>query len=692
MKNFQKKMGKALRDYYGLWIAAVFLLAVAVFYAIVGGNARIAVPDNLDLFQAQYKMLKNTDTFFSQNASVPFLHGISRDVLPSELSLTALFYEHLPAFTAYIAVYLSKVIIAVLSFMLLAWELMRRGLLQSALSDKGAGSADGWLEAHWDNEGRDGRFIREEKGSAVIGCRTNIALRRSALNLSALCGLAFGMLNLFPSFGISFAAIPLLLFLVLRLDAQKSLWEKGAVLFLIFCYPFLSYFSYIGIFLIFWLFVGFVWTSIAQKRVRVDLALAVAALSLGSIFFEYRLFRLMFASAQESIRSTMVIAPMGVKEVLFQMANALWNGGAMHTQSMQQYIVFPVCAFYLCVLVRGHIKERTVRALFGDIYWLGSLMLIFNAAMYGLYYWAPFRNFVGELLPPLKGFQFSRFSFLNPFLWYGLFFVCLYRLSVWIRGHLCMNDAGNDAGVRLQTDGRGGAGEREEGRPADARGSREDGRTAGAQHRMPGRWVKAIPAVMSLAACAVILLGDTTYNDLYHTAHGIAVHALGRAEDDSLTYREFYAEDLFADIRNKIGYKGEWVTAYGFHPAILEYNGFQTVDGYLGFYSQDYKEQFRKVIAPALERQPASAAYYDNWGARCYLYSGTEATVVEAVRHYQHGKEPLYVDADALRSLGCRDIISRIEITNARELGMTLQGTYSLSSETPYTVYVYALN
>ena len=102
---------------------------------------------------------------------------------------------------------------------------------------------------------------------------------------------------------------------------------------------------------------------------------------------------------------------------------------------------------------------------------------------------------------------------------------------------------------------------------------------------------------------------------------------------DDLNYREFYSKELFSDVKKEIGYKeGEWSVAYGMHPAILEYNGISTLDGYLGFYPQSYKEEFRKVIAPALSQNPDSAAYFDDWGARCYLYSGTDATIVMATK------------------------------------------------------------
>ena len=120
----------------------------------------------------------------------------------------------------------------------------------------------------------------------------------------------------------------------------------------------------------------------------------------------------------------------------------------------------------------------------------------------------------------------------------------------------------------------------------------------------------------------------------------------------------------------------------------MEYNGISTVDGYLGFYSQLYKDEFRKAIAPALDRVEESRDYFDSWGARAYLYSGTDLSIVNTTRSYQVSDQDLYIDIDAFKALGGRYIFSRIELTNAQEAGLTLIGTYT-HEKSPYTLYVY---
>ena len=88
----QKKWFIRLTKYWFLFPIIGFLLLVAGVFFGYGENSYIAVHDNMDLFLAQYQMLKNTGTFWKHGVDVPFLGGISRDNLPSELSLYSMLY------------------------------------------------------------------------------------------------------------------------------------------------------------------------------------------------------------------------------------------------------------------------------------------------------------------------------------------------------------------------------------------------------------------------------------------------------------------------------------------------------------------------------------------------------------------------------------------------------------------------
>lgn len=565
----------------------LFLVSAAAVYAYFGEGSYIAVHDNLDLFVAQMQMMKNTGSFFAHGAEVPFLGGISRDNLPSELSLYTLLYVLFPSFTAYIAGYLLKVAVAVASVWLLAKD---------------------WY----------GDSFEEYKP------------------LAALFGFTYGILNLFPAFGIPFASIPLAVYLLRRIYRKPSAGLYAAL----FCYPFLSYFSYFGFFLLAYLAAAVIWLGFRDRKVSKPLAAALPALAAGYVVFEYRLFGVMLFSDTQTIRSTMVEADLSGGEILAQSLE-VWKYGMFHAESLHHKLVLWVCVIYFLYRSLRHLREKRGREILRDPYNLLMLLLVFNSLIYGIYSWGGFRRLIETLLPPLKGFQFNRTIFFSPFLWYAAFFMVLQRMYA-----------------------------------AFPKGCRR------------GRLIRAGACGLALAAAAIILLTPTRYNDLYATCRNKALELVRGKESDAFSYGEFYSPELFEEIKSEIGYMGEWAAAYGFHPAVLEYSGISTLDGYLGFYSQQYKEDFRRVIAPALERVEASRIYYDDWGARAYLYSGADLSVVSASKEFTVTDRDIYIDTEAFAELGGRYIFSRIRLSNAEEAGLQLVNSYEGEA---YRVYLYAV-
>ncbi len=628
-----------VRRYWAVVVVGGILLLAAGVYILAGDKAQIAIADNLDLFQAQYQMLKNTGTFYSHSAQAPFLHGISRDVLPTEFSLQAVLYQLLPSLTAYYAMYFVKVLLGTASFVLLYKELGRYGFLAV-----NGGAAAVCAEASASGEpGMCGRL--------TVGAGE----RELSWNLACLVGFAYGLLDLFPAFSIAFSAVPLLVYLTLRLLRTSTRRQSACWLAAVFFYPWVSYFSYFGFFLLAYLAVAFLVTAIgallaprerAERKEKlgrwaVRLLLETVVLGIGYMVWEYRLFHQMLFSSQETIRETMVQTSLSGRELLTWTLQAFRDGVDLHCESVQEIVVLPVCLAFLVILNAGYIRRRQYRRMATDLYNIGFGLLLLNTMLYGLYYYEPFRTFLERLVPPLKGFQFSRVIFLNPFLWYGLFFIALQRLVMFA-------------------------------------------------NRRQKRILRKLAFVLPAAAILTIFLYNNEYNDLQHTTKALVKQMLGKEPDNSLSYGEFYSEKLFEKALEEVDYQGEWSVAYGFHPAVLEYNGIATLDGYLGFYAEEYKEAFREVIAPALEMNEGARSYYDEWGARCYLYSADNATIVEAVRRYPHEEDALEINEDALKKLGCRYIFSRIRLTNADEKGLSLR-CICTDESSPYTLYVYSI-
>ena len=602
------------KNWYRILIG-LFVVAVVAFYMVIGENSYIAVHDNMDLFIPQFQMMKDTHTFWAQHASVPFLRGITRDALPSELSLDTILYMLFPSFTAYVIGYLVKILIAMLSCGMLAGDVLQ-------------------------HEGLESYGSRYQTDSADYDTRA----------LIWLCGFAYGILNLFPAFGIPFASIPLIVYILRKVYRNPSLKWYLAV----FCYPFLSYFSYFGLFILAYLAVAIIWLWIRDRHLSLPLFFSQILLGLGCMVFEYRLFHMMLFDATVSIRTTMVEGNLSIGQIIREIFD-VWSRGMMHADDAHLYLVLPVCVCYFLYLNIKYIVAGNGKGIFHDYYNLCALILVFNSVVYGMYDSEAVRNVINTIVPPLKGWQFNRTIFFSPFLWYCSLFIICYRLMAGIRG------------------------------------KRPD--TAANRIMLQSRWRTVCVYLLPIAAIAVILLQPSGYNDLDHTAYGTAYRIMHDGKGtDTMNWREFYSVKLFDQMKADLNYQqGEWSVAYGMYPAVLEYNGISTLDGYLGFYSQEYKEQFRQVIAPALERVPASEIYYDDWGARCYLYSGTDAAIQLYTKSLSGlTDDAVYIDAAALKKLGCKYIFSRIEISNAERAGLTFVKAYSDKS-LPYTVYVYTI-
>ncbi|WP_027203427.1 DUF6044 family protein [Butyrivibrio fibrisolvens] len=621
MKALFDNVGRFLRRFWYFIIIGLFFVCALVLYKTAGTGSYFAIHDNLDLFIPQFQMMKNDGTFFALEAETDFLNNISRNVLPSEFSLYTILYMILPAGKAYVAGYFIKIIIAMIGGALLSYDI---------LTNEGI---DEWA--------RHGVYY-------VHPVKNDYS---SSMAIAILVSFAYGILNLFPAFGIPFAAIPLIIYLL------RSVYREPSVLkyFLIFCYPFLSYFSYHGIFIMGYLVIAIIWMWIRHHEFPFRLFIALILLAVGSVIFEYRLFMTMLFSNEVTIRSTIAQADMSPLAIVLETLK-VWAFGMMHANDAHLYIVLPACIIYFFYLNAKYIRNNNSSGIVHDYFNFCAAAIAFNSIIYGLYFFAPVRNLFEYIVPPLKGWQFNRTIFFNPFLWYASFMIVCYRICKW---------------------------------------TRQNSVSAGR-----GAVYRGLVYLMVLASIAVIIMQpalplgqDARYDDIYYTAYGeyYRYNHDGKTPENNLSLEEFFDPQLFESLKKEIGYKeGEQCAAYLMYPAQLEYSDISTLDGYLGFYSQEYKNKWRSVIAPALELQPASATYFDNSGIRCYLYSGDHLSVPMYTKNLGGvTQDNLYIDNTALSELGCKYIFSRVEITNCDDMGLEL---ITSKQGIAYKVYVYELH
>ena len=580
MKKFVNKICK----YWYLILITGLLFSQAAVFLGLGDKSYITVHDNLDLFIPHLRMLKLSGSFFTQGEILPILGGVTRNDFGSEFYLYNLLFAFLPAYYAYIAGYFLSIAVSMVSVSLLAKDI---------LPDY-----------------------------------------RTYKPFVLLFGMLYGILPVFPTYGLAFASIPLVVFLLRKIYHGKNV----CYFILLFFYPVISYFSYFGFFILGYLVLFTIGDWIRKKKPNTGLLISIPVLFIGYALLEYRLFSSMLFSDTVTIRSAMDMGDLNLTEI----AGTIWDGfinSTFHAGDSHKYVVLPLVIFYLLFQNVLYIKRKEFKKITSDIFNLLFLFIVFNSVIYGLYYFKPLRDLIAALLPPLEGFQYYRTIFFNPFLWYTLLFLIIKRLY--------------DKGLRTETK----------------------------------RYQRAGIFLSVLALLAVVFV-PANYNDFYYTCYYNVYRFVKQKPVDMLNYHEFYSEDLFTLIKDDIDYNGEYAAAYGFHPGILTYNGISTLDGYLGMYSLEYKENFRKVIAPALEKSAYYQSYFDTWGARAYLFPGFDQNSYLPSKNLTLPDSNLYIDAEAFKALGGVYLFSRFELSNADALALSLVGAYT-EENSPYHIYVY---
>ncbi len=548
---------------------ALFFLVTLLYLLAVGDRAYIQVHDNLDSNIAWLKMLKDNDLFWSFNTAVPFLGGLNRDYLYSDLKVYSWLYMLFPTFTAFVFGWYLRILVAIIGFGLLGHEIY-----------------DDWKN----------------------------------LNYFVACGLLYGILPVFPTCGLSFASLPLFFYVLLKLYKQYSF--KYLIFF--FFYSLVSDFTAFGIFMCMGLCGIFLLDSFRHKTIEWRFIAACIMLSSSFILTEWRLFNVMLFSHTESIRSTFLVEYKDALGAIKEILQVFWSG-QYHSGSSHTLVVLPVVLFgWYCF----HRYKANGDALVGEklLKW-AIVAQVICCVMYGVDHMEWFQEAVGLIIPPLKGFQWGRTLWFAPFLWYFAFML-----------------------VICET-----------------------------------KWKDKYKKLLVIVAMFYICVYPSMYNDIFTNGKNQLNHVTGRQVNE-LNYSEFYAEDLFDEIKQQIGYNGEWSVAYGFHPAVLEYNGIATLDGYLSFYGKAYKNEFRQLIAPELNINEEKRKYFDNWGGRAYVFS--DDLGYSPVKILPVIESNLNIDQDVFHKMGGKYIFSRVKISNARELGLTEVNEFS-DGNFAYTIFVY---
>ena len=164
-----------------------------------------------------------------------------------------------------------------------------------------------------------------------------------------------------------------------------------------------------------------------DKKLSLPLAASVPVLTAGYMAFEYRLFREIFFGNQATIRESMEVGSISLRE-LPKVMGEVFTDTVFHAQDSHKYWILPVCVAVLLWVNLSYLKNRQWKRMLTDPGNLILGLIFFNCLVYGLYYLEPLRSLIECLVPPLTGFQFNRTIFFNPLLWYALLFLCLKKV------------------------------------------------------------------------------------------------------------------------------------------------------------------------------------------------------------------------------------------------------------------------
>ncbi|MDR2598874.1 MAG: DUF6044 family protein [Oscillospiraceae bacterium] len=450
-----------------------------------------------------------------------------------------------------------------------------------------------------------------------------------------LVSLAFALLPSVPLYWLAIDTVPLLCFVFLVFMKQADKIDKK--IFLLLLFPLLSSFGFIGFFLLtLWVLCTII-VCIINKKVNLNLVIGFFMLIIGYVVVDIRVFYNTLFLNEPTNRSIFDFGSMSLREVFNDIPTRWFDNFITSYQAphLAQYIVIPVIFIVLTAIIlrifckinkdQIQLEDKTLTAYCTKIIILLIVSIIF-ASISTLYNSGIVHSIINTVFPFLRGFHWYRIILFNRVLFYIGFAYVLTILLLIFKYKL----------LRF--------------------------------------------FVFSLTLVQIIFI------ILYPTFNNYSRNLIQYRDRQFLTYNEFFSVDLFTYIKEDLQYNGEGVAALGYHPSVLMYSGFSTVDGYLSFYPLARMIAFREVIAPQLERNPEQRRYFDGGGIRMYLYN--DDLSYQPTRTKAEHPVNLYINTEAFRNLGGVYILSRAEISNADELELTFINSYS-KDDSVYDIFVY---
>lgn len=349
------------------WIvAAVVLIALYLSpYVILGEEAHVRTHDNLDSNVVWFKILAESGQIFApSDTEIPnMLGGLPRGSYGSEFNVILWLFVLFKPFTAYV---INETLMRFVAFFGM-YLLLRK------------------------------HVIKADRDKLLA---TGVAL-------------AFSFLPFLPTSGLSFAGMPLVLYAFLNIRAKRGRMQDWLILL---CVPFYS--SLVLTFVFFLAAVGILWLVDWARTKQFNGPFLAAIIFMGGmyLFVEYRLvYDTFLGSGVVPHRSEFYLGVQDVKGVIEHMVEDFLTAHT-HDISLHEYVVFFAIGLALVV---SRLKGTKAK-------WLAFavVLLLGLSTWYGLWYWEGMRV-LKDRSELINTFNFARFHFLSPILWYLAFALAL---------------------------------------------------------------------------------------------------------------------------------------------------------------------------------------------------------------------------------------------------------------------------
>ncbi|HKM03803.1 MAG TPA: DUF6044 family protein [Lachnospiraceae bacterium] len=457
--------------------------------------------------------------------------------------------------------------------------------------------------------------------------------------ISFVVAVTFSFLPFYSVYGLSIMGTPLLLYALLQLRKREHAIRN---LLLVALYALMSSFVLIGYAVIGVLFMYSIYFIMAKKvKQQKYIFYAMGILLCIYIITNRSLFLQVFGlvKGETSHKEELVVYGMGFLEGF----KSIFFENTLHAKAFQKILIAPALLLSLYGIFRYKKTSDEVKK-----YLIGLWSLLVAAALigvfYGFYHWnriVRVRNLKGGFL---KYFQMDRFYWFYPLLW----FVILALLCVVVKREAILLSKNKKCEKSIV-------------------------------------FVTRVGILILLGSMALTILQNSDFKkNIYQIKN--------REASNAVTWNDFLAPDVLGQVKDYIEVPQDTyrVASVGIHPAASIYNGFYTIDGYSNNYSLFYKHSFRKVIAKELEKDSTMKALFDGWGNRCYVFTSELRDVLVIPKDQQRDISNLELNTQAMKDLGCKYLISSVEIKNAREAGFQLEQTFD-TENSYYKIWLYSL-